>query len=210
MAKKPKVKNSKAKKSNKITAEPVISSNIRTFVITAIALALVSWDLSFNLGVYGTIFYEKIFTVWVICVVVLIANYCLAKEDRYLNAWGVIAMLTPSLWFALEYWDFLVDVNSLPGIISFWLAIAIMVICLPMGGYIIVSFTQADALKLRPRRLFIALAAITIFIAIVGYGIGSNHRYILSCEDFEVAGSKVPENCYKQPLDEILELEETQ
>ena len=96
------------------------------------------------------------------------------------------------------------DVNTLPGIISFWLAIATMVICLPIGGYIVVSFTQSDALKLRPRRLFVALGVITLFIAIVGYGIGANHRYILSCKDFEVAGSKVPVNCYKPNLEDDL------
>ena len=190
------------------TNETVLNSNIRNFVLSAIALGLVVWDLSFNLGVYGVIFYEKIFTVWVVCTVVLIANFCLPKKHRYLNPWGIFAMITPSFWFALEYWDYIVDLDTILGFISFWLAFLIMLICLPYGAYIVISFTQADALKLRPRRLFGVLAGITLFIAIVGYGLGVNHRLVLTCKDFEVAGSKVPENCYKLPLDEILESEE--
>ena len=175
-----------------------INRSVRTFVLVAIGLAVFIWNLSFNFGVYGTVFYDRIFTVWVICSVVLAANFFLPAKERYLNSWGMVAMLAPTLWFILQFWQYEIGIQSWLDFIGFWFTFLVMIICLPYGAYIIVSFTQSEALRLKPRSLFAALAAIAVTVAIIGYTVGANNYYFMTCTDFEIAGSHVPENCFSE------------
>lgn len=183
---------------NKPLQEAMVSRSVRTFVLTAIGLSLVVWDLSFNLGVYKTVFYGKYFTIWVICTVVLLANFFLPRRHRYLGFWGFLAMLSPTLWFVLQFWQYVIGVTGWMSFISFWITFMILLICLPYGAYIVVSFTQADALKLRPRSLFASLVAITVIIASLGYTVGIYHPFFLTCEAFQVAGDNVPKDCFPE------------
>lgn len=146
-----------------------INRSVRTFVLVAIGLSVFIWNLSFNFGVYGTVFYDRIFTVWLICSVVLAANFILPIKQRYLNSRGIVAMLAPTLWFILQFWQYEIGIQSWLSYIGFLLTFLTMIICLPYGAYIIISFTQSDALRLKPRSLFAALAAIAVTVAVIGH-----------------------------------------
>lgn len=175
--------------------DPKISRSVRTFVLTAIALSLVAWDISFHLGVYKTIFYSKLFVIWVICTVILMANYCLPNKHRYLDSWGIVAMLSPTLWSVLIFWSLTFGLSGWFSNLIFWVSLLVFSVCLPYGAYIVVCFMQAEAFRLKPRSLIAALAAITVTIGALGFTIGSNHQYFVSCQEFSVAGDSVPENC---------------
>ena len=62
-----------------------INRTTRTFILAAVGLAVAIWDISFNFGVYGTIFFEKLFLIWVGCTAVLLAILFLPEEKRPLR-----------------------------------------------------------------------------------------------------------------------------
>ncbi len=52
----------------------------RAFVLAAVALALTTWDVSFQLGVYGEIFFEKCLTIRVAATTTFLACTLLGKR----------------------------------------------------------------------------------------------------------------------------------
>ena len=168
----------------------------QTFVIATVSLSLVIWNLAFNLGAFGTIFFDKMFSVWVICTVLLLTQFVLPKEHRKLPVLGALALFAPSVWVILQYLDvmpgFSIQVSDLLYFVSFILTI----ICLPYTVYLVMSFLQEEVVALRPRRLMIWLFVITASIGLVGYFVGANNDLFLFCEDFKVSGNDLPSNCY--------------
>jgi len=45
-----------------------------------------------------------------------------------------------------------------------------------------------------PRARLCAVLLIALLLG-AGFGIGSNHRWLLTCQDFEVSGNSVPADC---------------
>lgn len=172
--------------------------SVRAFVLVAIGMSLVVWDIMFNLGVYHEIFYFKVFAAWVICIVIFIANFCLPKKDRYLNRWGMIAMLTPSLWIFAEYWGYTFNGELWFASLSLHVAFLVMLVCLPYSIYIIVTFMYIEIDHFNLRYIF-ALLGIMLFVSVLGFILGSNHNSFLNCDDFDIAGAKLPVNCYVDP-----------
>lgn len=105
-------------------------------------------------------------------------------------------MLSPTLWFVLQFWQYIFGITNWLSLIALGITLVILLICLPYGAYIVISFTQTDALKLRPRSLLWGLMGIATIIAAAGYMIGSYHPFFLTCESFQVAGDSVPANCF--------------
>lgn len=176
----------------------VISRSVRNFVLAAIGLSLPIWDLSFHLGVYKTVFYDKFFVIWVICTVILLANFFMPARHRYLDFLGLIAMLSPTLFFVLQAWYYVFGATNWISWFEFGLTTFLFLFCLPYGAYIVIAFTQEEALKIRPRSLLWSLIAIATFIGSLGYMTGNYHRFFVTCEMFKVAGDDVPKNCLSE------------
>ncbi len=171
----------------------------QTFVIATVSLSLVVWNLAFNLGAFDTIFFDKMFSVWVICTVLLLTQIVLPKTYRKLTILGALALFAPSFWVILQYLDvmpgFSIEVSELLYLLSFILTI----ICLPYTVYLVMSFLQEEVVALRPRRLMVWLFVITASIGLVGYFVDANNDIFLFCEDFKVSGNDLPTNCYANP-----------
>ena len=53
----------------------------------------------------------------------------------------------------------------------------------------------ANLLAHTDRRPRLAMLVIVVTLLAAGYRMGAHHQRLISCEDFEIAGQHVPENC---------------
>lgn len=179
----------------------MLERSSQTFVLATVSFSLVIWNLCFNLGAFNTIFFDKMFSIWVICTVLLLTQLALPKTQRKLSALGVIALVAPSFWVVLRYIDIWPGFSPAVSDLFYYLSFVLAIICLPYTFYLMMSFLQADVIAIRPRRLMIWLFAITAIIGLIGYFVGLNHDLFLYCEDFKVSGNDLPENCFSQPTE---------
>lgn len=171
----------------------------KAFVLSAIALSAGIFPIAFWFGIFETVFFEHLFFVWVAATVALAASVFVPPVDAlpaFVSWRGRVVLILPTLWLLLEALT-----NSTASAASFdeWLlwvlAIGIVVVTLPYMVYVIVLITVPDVDQLRTPFLTYALCGFTLATAVAGLAIGKNHRLFLTCHDFKVAGSEVPQDC---------------
>lgn len=166
---------------------------LRTMIVAAIGGAVTVWDIAFWLGVHGTIFYGKIFTLWASATAVLLVALLAPKEDRFLNSWGIIALLSPTIWFVVNALTPLVDPTWFDTLV--WLfSLANFIFTIPYILYILAQLVESDAIELSPAYRN-RLIGIMFIIASIGFLVGSNHQSFVSCEQFAIAGDTAPADC---------------
>jgi hypothetical protein len=172
-----------------------IDPSLRTFLLLAVALAYPAWDVGFEVGVYGQVFFEKVFTAWAVSTALLIAFVATARLRKLLRPLGWWAMCMPTVWLLV-----LLVFRSMPhhrtiGVVLFALGLVTYVACLPYALYVGLSVAYPDLLDLRGKRPKLLLLLLVGGLLAAGFGIGRNHRWFLTCEDFEISGSHVPADC---------------
>lgn len=168
----------------------------KTFFLTAVALSLGVSNIAFNLGAFGTIFYDKILAVWAISTAVLLANLAMTKAKRPVSRFGLFALSTPTLWIVLHIFNNTKIKWSLLDEAIFAVSLIILSIALPYAAYVLVSVTQSDALRITPQYLLGALVGIAVLIGTLSFLLGLNNDLVLTCQDFADAGAALPENCH--------------
>lgn len=175
------------------------SQEARAFVLSSIAISSGIFGIAFWYGVFGTVFFEHLFYVWVAATVALIASLFVPPLDAlpgFMSWRGRFVLALPSAWMiiaALGGGDSLDLANA--GWPDWLLTIAILVITLPYLLYVLIMVAVPDIERLRQPRLRAAIWAIAVGIGLAGFAIGSHHDQFLTCYDFKVSGSNVPDNC---------------
>jgi hypothetical protein len=166
----------------------------RTFILTCVALSYPAWDLGFQLGAFGRVFFEKILFVWAIATALLLALSVSPETRRSIPVKAWVATAFPSVWILLA-----LAAHAAPEELGiryplFFSGLLIYGICLPYVVYMVVSLLYPDLLKADNRYPRLVVAFFILFAAL-GYLAGRYHPFILTCEDFEVSGQFVPEDC---------------
>jgi hypothetical protein len=175
-----------------------MSASTRTYLLAVVGLSTVLWDLGFNLGAFGTIFFDKLFFVWVACTTILIGSLFVPAKKRPFGPFGAVVMTLPTIWLILQVWDTLsineaeiIDID----IAIFVIAIVVTVLSLPYVARILISVTVSESLSIKSRKLQTAVIAIAVAAGLTGYFVGTNNHLFLTCQDFKVSGNDLPANC---------------
>ncbi len=170
------------------------SLKVSLFVIAISSLAI--WNISFNFGAFGTIFFYKIFSLWVVSTALLLAHFLFEKDKKFLNAWSIFALSTPTIWALVEIWEnYMGSIYITEQIISF-IAVIVSLIALPYVIYIFLNVTVLESDKI-PKKMIYKIILINIIIAIFGFFLGENNYILLDCYDFKISGMEQPENCFR-------------
>ena len=171
----------------------------RAFVLSAIVLSTGVFGIAFWYGVFGTVFFEHLFYVWVASTVALVASLFVPPIDalpKFMSWRGRFVLILPSVLMvmtALQGTDLATSEQG--GWLVWGLNMAIIAVTLPYLLYVLILVAVPDIDRLTHPRLRIGVFAITGLIALAGYEIGAHHPRFLTCYDFKVSGSNVPENC---------------
>lgn len=165
------------------------------YILVAVALALNTWDIAFNLGVYGTVFFEKLFSVWVIATTTLLAYWLLEDSKPSLHGFIQFALFLPTLTLIITAIDNTASTDIITDIVITALYLIAFIVTLPVTLYVVLVVTIPDIVELKSRKMIWGLIGIVLIIAVVGLIIGSNHHLLLNCFDFQVSGNDIPANC---------------
>jgi uncharacterized membrane protein YwzB len=165
---------------------------VQNYLVTTAALSVAIWDVAFNLGAFGIIFFNRIFAIWVATSAVLVACLLLPKQDSPIPRLNLFLMALPTVWFLVTALDHQTNTN-LNGLI---IAIGVLVyfVGLPYTLWVVFSLTYSDLVQL-PRLLAMKVGVFLVTVGVIGYLVGSFNFLFLNCEDFKISGSDLPANC---------------
>lgn len=171
----------------------------RAFVLSAIVLSTGVFGIAFWYGVFGTVFFEHLFYVWVASTVALIASLFVPPIDalpKFMSWRGRFVLILPSVLMVMTATQGTDLVTSEQASWLVWgLNMAIIAVTMPYLLYVLILVAVPDIDRLTHPQLRIGVFVITGLIAFAGYEIGAHHQHFLTCYDFKVSGSNVPQDC---------------
>jgi hypothetical protein len=174
----------------------------KVFVISAIVLSTTVSYIAFWYGVFGTIFFDYLFYVWIAATAALLASLFIPQMETpplKLPWRGRFILALPTVWLVLSTF---IDVEAYrpdsPDTWVLWvITLASAFLTLPYLLYVIIVAVVPDIDRLTHTKLRVALLGILLVTGMAGFVIGKNHSLFLTCEDFKVGGHDIPANCRK-------------
>ena len=175
----------------------ISETDFKIFTLSAIAMSIAVWDVTFFLGVFDTVFFEKIFAIWVASTAALFASVFMPPPDLDLpiNWTGRFVLILPTLWIVAGLVDNVGLSKAMADTATLWISILVALLTLPYMLYVVVLMTTPDLINLRSKSLVVALFGIVIFIGAMGFAVGRNNHLFLTCHDFRVSGNDLPARC---------------
>jgi hypothetical protein len=166
-------------------------------LLMAIGLSGYMWDLSFNLGAFGSIFLGHYIAIWLFSLSILLISITAPSVLLPGNkAAAYSLLLLPSIWLLMRVIDDASVVGQTSDIIMHSVGVLAIVISLPYLVYLFFYYTNPEVLQLRGR-LLVGLLTIVIVSGSLGYTLGTHNHLVMTCENFIVSGQDTPNNCVK-------------
>ena len=113
----------------------------RATLLISVASASVAFMLAFNLGAFGEVFFDQIFTVWVTSTIVFAGSIFSRLPP---NSWPArLVLLIPSVW-VLVAWINNPRNEGAGETALLWLALIITVVALPFVAWMLISTINPD------------------------------------------------------------------
>src|SRR4029453_12798053 len=171
-----------------MTEQPVPSraarhtdQGVRRLATITVATSLIVWWPAFTLGVYKTIFFEQIFALWAAATAAFfVAVLLLGRRAQPV----IYSLLLPSVWILLE-WLIPDDTTTSLGLdVLFWIGVVLTLAGFPaMVALVLVMVVPGAESVVRPRDTAVAIGAIALVV--LSFPLGTQHRRVLTCEDFK-------------------------
>ncbi len=173
-----------------------VDKEARKFILITAGASLSTWNIAFELGVWGEIFYARLFSIWVLTLAVVLSIFFLPQKRARFSLLGKFVLAFPTGWLLLTLVnERMVQLDALESML-YAVGIFIAFLCLPYLIYVLVSLLDEEPLALE-RRLYMSMILIVSIVGLTGFFIGLNHHLFLTCQDFALSGEYLPENCVK-------------
>ncbi|MBA4492589.1 hypothetical protein [Paracoccus sp. S1E-3] len=178
------------------TAEPGTTQPGTHFFIAAIALAVTIWPIGFNLGAFGTIFFDRLLEIWAISIAALLAGLLVdrGRDQDVLSRTDQILLALPSLWLLTTMLHF-EEGGGLMRVLNDALMFMTAFFSVPHIIRIVMPIAMPEVMAVRGRRQTLNLLVLTVAIAVASFAIGYRNDLFMTCEDFKVSGNDLPTNC---------------
>ena len=175
-----------------------LNAQTKTFLVASVTASVTVWQVSFNLGAFGVVFFSQIFTAWVAASATFLGCLLLSPERSPVGRGGLVIMAFPTVGLIFTFVKSVTE-NSLIDFLGTASALISYVFCLPYTIYVIFSITHEEVVKLS-RQMRVKLITIAAIVGLIGYFVGSHNYLFLSCDDFKVSGNDLPTNCRQEPV----------
>jgi hypothetical protein len=172
----------------------MLDVHTRTFIICTLGLAYFTGQAGFELGAYGQLLYERKLTAWLTVSAIFLALVVLPKDKLPFSRKSLYVLLIPSAWIGLQLFTKTIYEGEILFPPLFILGLISSLACLPYALYLIAQVMTPEFLELPGLKPKLGLGLIAVFFFLCGLFIGNHHYWFLSCHDFELNGSYVPEN----------------
>lgn len=165
--------------------------------VTALALGLITWPVAFNLGAYGTVFYDDVFALVVSSSILVVLTAVYRPFGRIGNWVTAVALSAPLAWFVAAVLVNGSTTGALDRPIFAWAAILIVVVSVPLTLRLLFELFYPEFTSPGQRRGRLGIMLLVAAVALVGFVSGRNNDRLMICSDFEVAGAHAPANCQR-------------
>jgi hypothetical protein len=176
-----------------------IDSTTRTFLVCALALAYPLGSAGFELGAYGELLYPRKLTAWATVTATFLALAVIPRRHTGIGNKELLILAIPIMWALLAQFFSSHSDGTIMRPVLFLLATGTYVFCLPYAIYVVAQILNPEVLQLSNRMAVIALLAMGALFVAMGYLSGANNDLLMTCEQFEMAGEKIPDNCRPAP-----------
>ena len=180
-----------------MTEQPVASRvahqtdpGLRRLAAITVATSLIVWWPAFTLGVYDEIFFEQLFALWAAATAAFVVAVLLLGRRAQP---AVYSLLLPSVWILLT-WLIPAETTGLGHDVLFWGGVLVTLAGFPAMVAIVLVMVVPGAESVRGRDTVVAIAAIAL-VVVLSYIMGTQHRHLLTCEDFKISGNDQPAGC---------------
>ena len=163
--------------------------------LTAVTLALISWPIAFNLGAYGEVFYDDVFSVIVAASVLFVISLV---NPLYPSPWiwlVRLALISPMLWLVAAAWLEGSTSAALDRPVFVVWIVVILVGSVPLTLRLLVDLFMPELTAAASRKILLSIAGLVALVATTGFVVGRENDRFLTCADFAIAGSAEPDNC---------------
>jgi len=173
-----------------------LDPTVRTFIVLAVAVAFPAWDVGFELGAFGQLFYDKLFMAWSVSAALFFALIAIPRDRLRIPPVAWVAVAFPTAWIILA-----LLARASPEIteLRYVLVVAGLVVylaCFPYMIYMALSIAYPDLMGAGLAWPKIGLIVIILVLCTSGYIAGENNSRIMTCEDFEISGQYIPQDCH--------------
>lgn len=182
------------------------SAEARGFLVAAVTVALLAFDMAFDLAVWGDLSFRSYLVIWALGLTLVGASFALPEHRRPVGCGGMAVLALPGLYFPFSLvttWVHSVPVfDPLIGVLGTFivylvsaLLALITLIALPFEMLLLARVLDPTIIEVPTVRMRVTLGAIGALMALAGLGLGLAHPWWLTCEDFAVAGTAAPPGC---------------
>ena len=172
-----------------------IDEGVRSAILISTAGSFFAWDLGFELGAHGAVFFEKVFLVWSMTLALLLVFILTPRRVLPVPRTLWVATAIPTLWVLIGLAN-----RAAADEIGIRLALTVLgflavLFCVPYVAYVVISVIYPDFARMKGTAPKAAIVIVLGTMIAIGYLVGANHHRFLNCEDFAIAGQSLPENC---------------
>lgn len=172
----------------------VASLAARATLLIAVGSASVAFMLGFNYGAFGVVFFDQVFTVWVVATIVFVASIFTRLEPQ---TWPRrLVLVIPSFWLILSWLNNNTDLERIDDL-TIVFTVVVTLVPLPFVGWILITTINSEFAELPKRNKAVVIATAGLFL-IAGLVLGARNDLVLDCDDFKVSGNDLPDNCVSQ------------
>lgn len=163
--------------------------------IAAVTMALLVFPIAFNLGAYRQVLYPDVFRIAVASFVLCGAMFVVPPYDGVQLWFTRIVLAAPTAWVvaAVLVVGSTAEATERPFFVA-WL-VAIMVVSVPVTLKMLIDMFSPELSSTHSLRLTLGVVVVVVVVAASGFLIGRHNDRVMTCDDFRIAGSSVPENC---------------
>ena len=167
----------------------------RAALLVAAGSCTIAFMIGFNYGAFGTVFFDRILTVWVLATVVLVASLISPLPPR---SWiRRTILLLPTLWLVTPWPENQYDLDNIDDALLV-ITVIVTAVALPFAGWFLVTAISPDFAELPRAHKTVVVTATLLFLG-VGLLMGAQNDQFLTCDDFKVSGNDLPDNCQQSP-----------
>ncbi|MDJ0792252.1 MAG: hypothetical protein QNJ71_10185 [Acidimicrobiia bacterium] len=166
----------------------------RAALLIAAGASAVAFGVGFNYGAFDSVFFDQIFTVWVVSTILFGASIVTKLPPR---TWPRrLVLLLPTFWLIVAWINNNTEADNAEAILS-GVTLAVTFVALPLAGWVLITAINTEFANLPRTHKTAVIATVAVFL-VVGFLFGARNDLVLTCDDFKVSGNDLPPNCVSE------------
>lgn len=173
-----------------------IEKKSKIILSVLISVWIITWNLGFELGVFGTVLYRNLLNAWLFANITFLALlYFKFIKGHRITFSSLVLTFIPTIWPVVDY----IDQRSTSMLIHNLIVAyyPLMAVTLGYTIFIFLKLIKTDIFDPLTKKNLVFIVFSILLVALSGFEIGIHHYDFLACGHFRISGEFIPPNCYQ-------------